>query len=151
LFFDASLVYFQAVAFSTAPTTITLPDLLTTKLPFYWRVRSLNAGGQYSLWSSVRSFHPSLPAPTLTHPDQWDVHVPPLATFSWNPVDEATSYILQVSINYDFKVLVINKTITTTSYTLSTPLGLNKEYEWRVKAVGTYPSPWSETRSIYVQ
>jgi hypothetical protein len=150
-FSDASLVYFQAVTSSTAPPTKSLPLPLTPNRTFSWRVRSVNASGQYSLWSSALSFHLSLPAPTLNLPDDGDYDISQRPTFSWNPVNEATSYILQVSYSDDFRSTVINKTITGSSYQLTSNLVAQEQYSWRVKAVGTYSSPWSEVRWFHVK
>jgi hypothetical protein len=151
-FSDTSLVFFGAAAPSIIPPSTSLPNLLTPNRTFFWRVRSLNSSSQYSLWSSALSFHTSLPAPVLIEPRQDEGSLPQRPTFSWAPVSEATGYVIQLT-QYDdtFPNTVINKTITTTTFTVPTDFPLGSYYYWRVKALGTYPGPWSEVREFTIK
>jgi Zn-dependent metalloprotease len=151
-FSGASLLYFGAAFPSMFPPSASLPDLLTPNRTIYWRVRSLNPSNQYSLWSSAFSFHTRLPAPILLEPRPDEGTLPQRPTFSWEAVSDATGYIIQLT-QYDptFPNTVINKTIKTTTFTVSSNFPLGSYYFWRVKALGTYPSPWSEVRRFTIK
>ena len=150
-FSDTSLVYFGAAASSINPPSTSLPYPLTPNRTFFWRVRSLNASGQYSLWSSALYFHLSLPAPALIEPHEAEFSLPQRPTFSWAAVSGATGYIIQLDTHDNFYSPVINKTISTTTYTVSADFPLGSQYYWRVKALGAYPSPWSEIREFFIK
>jgi len=59
--------------------------------------------------------------------------------FHWPAIPGAKSYTLQASTSTSFSSLVINKSITSTSYALSTALSSNKQIYWKVKTnTGSY-------------
>ena len=146
-FTDTSLVYYKQVSKDTsfyAP-----PAPLATNATYYWRVCSYNVLNQYSQWSAVRHFHTKVPAPQLNDPAGATALSTPVS-LSWKSVDKATSYIVQVSSSASFSSTVVNKSLTTLSYTTSS-LTKGKTYYWRVQAVAKYSSDWSEVRSFTVQ
>jgi hypothetical protein len=134
--------------FNSLVQDITINDLSISELPFttllnpnskyYWRVCAFNTDGQYSLWSSTRSFRTRLPAPSL-------LTVIPLTTrptFSWQAVDGATGYAIQVSTSYTYSSPILNTSTTGPTYTPTSDLPRNKTLYWRVYAKGTNPSNW---------
>lgn len=117
---------------------------------YYWRVRAFNTGAdgvggnaddQYSGWSAARSLRIAFAAPA-----NLNVIFNPRPTFSWDAVERATSYTLQVSKDMNFTLLVINRTIyaPALSYAHLYALAPGTTYYARVRANGSYgPSPWS--------
>src|SRR5690606_22208172 len=64
--------------------------------------------------------------------------------FDWTPVTGASNYTLQVSKEFDFSPLVLNKIVTTDSYTPTANLPAGVPLYWRVRANGAYgPSAYS--------
>jgi len=146
-FTDTSLVYYAQVSKDTP--SFAPPDPLAMNATYYWRVRAYNAANQYSLWSTVRYFHTKLAAPLLSDPGQALALSAPL-TLDWKSVARAASYIVELSSSASFSSPVVDKTVTTLSYTTGS-LTRGKVYYWRVLAKGTYSSDWSEVRSFTVQ
>ncbi len=125
---------------------------LTANTKFYWRVRAVNSDLEYSAWSISRYFRTALLPPTLVTPANLDVLSGPRPTFDWEDVIGASSYTIQVSRNFAFTQLVVNKTVTTSTYTPTTNLPLNVTLYWRVRTNGPNgPSLWSEARSFTLQ
>ncbi len=115
---------------------------------------------------------PDVPAPTLASPANGATNVSTTPTLSWNAVRAtsyesqgakdssspliavscATNYGLQVAKNSSFSTssIVVNQSgITSTSYTLASPLSNNTTYYWRVNGKNAgETSPWSEIRSF---
>jgi hypothetical protein len=140
-------VYYKQVSKDTS--IYAPPDPLGTNATYYWRVRSYNVLNQYSTWSAVRHFHTKVPAPQLSNPTGATALSSPVS-LNWKSVDKATSYIVQVSTSASFSSTVVNKSLTTLSYTTSS-LTKGKTYYWWVQAVAKYSSDWSEVRSFTVQ
>jgi uncharacterized protein (TIGR02145 family) len=116
---------------------------------YYWRVNATGPGGT-SGWSDDRYFTTSVSPPvppTLSSPSDGSIGVSTSPTLSWNSVNGASSYGLQVSTNSSFSSLVVSPSgITSTSYVLS---GLSEggTYYWRVNATGPGgTSGWSDDR-----
>ncbi len=75
---------------------------LDRNMNYYWRVRAVNAAGQYSQWSAVRTVRTTMPAPVLTSPTHESHEFVLKPTFTWEAVSGATSYSLQVALNNTF-------------------------------------------------
>ncbi|MCE1189264.1 MAG: S8 family serine peptidase [Ignavibacteria bacterium] len=110
-------------------TPTTLPGL--SKL--YWRVRSVNSGGN-SAWSVINTFS------TIIAPPDKPVHVSPVANaivptpvkFKWMKAANAATYRMQISTSVVMSTFVVNdSTITDTTYTTSA-LQDGKAYYWRM-------------------
>lgn len=81
---------------------------------------------------------------TLDQPADNAVDVDLSPTLVWVEKSNATDYIVQVSDDTNFTNLLANDTITTNSYTISTPLDVLTVYYWRVKATTNCgETPWS--------
>jgi M6 family metalloprotease-like protein len=123
------------------------PSDLTPNTKYYWRVRSYNTNGEYSIWSAVRSFRTAVISPTLVAPAD-TVLVPSLRpTFDWSDVSGASGYTLQISKNGTFTQLLSTVNITGAANSQSTStvnLPTNIPLYWRVRANGVNgPSLWS--------
>jgi hypothetical protein len=122
---------------------------LSANARFYWRARSFNTAGQYSLWSAVWSFRMALLPPALSSPA--DLAAPPALrpVFGWDAVSGAAGYRIQIARNPDFTGLVANLGTAAPTFTLPGDLPANTVLYWRVQASGANgPSLWSPARSL---
>lgn len=118
-------------------------DLVPGKL-YHWRVKAFNVNGVGSGWSSVRNFKTPLVQPVPLSPTENESLLTDRATFDWDVVPGATSYILQVSRVENFSTPLINATVNTTAYSMTKDLPQNKMLFWRVRAkTSSVVSPWS--------
>ena len=122
---------------------------LSNDTKYYWRVSSVNSGGESS-WSSVWNFTtiPAIPvSPTLISPANNATDVALGVTLNWGSVSGATSYHVEVSTASDFGSTVVDKTVETTLYSIEEGiLSEDTVYYWRVKAANVAgKSGWSET------
>ncbi len=73
--------------------------------------------------------------PALSSPANAALSQPPSPSFSWAGITGATSYTLEISTNASFTSIVANATgLTTTFHTITSSLGPNTQYYWRVTA-----------------
>ena len=122
----------------------------------YWRVKALNLEGQ-SEWSETWSFTPTretiIPTiPRLAYPSDSTQNMPQSITFNWQPVDGATRYHLQVSLEENF----IRRSADTEDVR-----GTNQRinglvptyiYYWRVRALNPAGyGQWSPTWRLVVE
>jgi hypothetical protein len=131
---------------------LTLSRLLATEYAYalapntryYWRVRAFNVVGEYSTWSAVRYFRTAIPPPTLSAPLAGDHPLHRRPTFDWDDVPGATGYVLQISKNSTFTLLVGSYGVTASTYTPAADLPANTLLFWRVLSRGLNgPSTWS--------
>ncbi|MBW2559602.1 MAG: hypothetical protein JRE40_01980 [Deltaproteobacteria bacterium] len=120
---------------------------------------ALDAGTQYwvqvratapvnSRWSDVITFFTD-PATMTISADMFgpaigatDVSITP--AFGWGAIEEADSYVIEVSDTADFSNIIETATVTEPVYQLQTTLDYSTNYFWRVKAVsGTSESNWA--------
>lgn len=110
---------------------------LSYNTTFYWRVRA-KKGNSNSNWSEARSFsvkEQDLPAPNLIQPQNLASNISLTPTLKWNKIDIATNYLLQVSRNSSFSILIVNElNIIDTTYSITNSLNPNSQYYWRVAA-----------------
>jgi len=124
---------------------------LQNSTQYYWRVRAKNSE-QTGDWTSGFNFTTIVAppqTPTLTSPANNSEDVATNVTVSWNTVQNATSYKLQIADNNGFtNPLVDVANITATEYQTS-GLGRSSEYFWRVRAVNAGgESAWSSVWSF---
>ncbi len=137
------------ITIDPAALTYTFPDDLESNKTWYWRVRSLNTDGEYSLWSTSRTFRTKMLPPVLSSPAEGAEVLTIRPTFTWSAVPGATNYTLQVASNAGFTLGL--KTFTTTSapgYTPTVDLPRSITLFWRVKANGANPSDYALHRSF---
>jgi len=131
-------------------STHTIAAALQSNKTYWWRVRSESAGGQYSLWSAVRTFRTRIDTPVLWAPVEGQVVTTARPTVIWSDVG-VTSYTLQVSTNSLFTTFVINLNTAETSFTPASNLPAQKVLQVRVRANGPNgPSAWSEVVSFII-
>ncbi len=135
-------------------TNFTVYDLPDDGTRFYWRVRAYSTLGGWGEWSNVRIFrNGELLPPTLKSPSGGQNMASGEVTFTWDPVEVASSYELWVCTSDQFMFVPFKREtdITETSVTLSGFENDGQTFWWRVKAVdesfSTYPpltSDWSD-------
>jgi len=127
-------------------TTLTPPALLHEK-SYFWRVKSVNRGGE-SAWSEASHFSTIVqapPVPELVSPDHFMFDVPTTASLAWNSVARARAYDVQVSRDPDFSGIEIDSAGIEILYLDYSGLEGNRSYYWRVRAVNKGgKSGWSE-------
>jgi len=143
--------------------TEVLPTL-TNYTQYYWRVKSVNVGGQ-SDWSATWNFKTlgNPYASTLYTPANDTVNQPVMGLlFKWSKpqerIETIQKYQFQLATDSSFTSLVRNDTtLTDTNYTIaSTELTHNKKHYWRVRASnqtgwGDWSAVWSfTTYDIYI-
>ncbi len=146
--FDSQLLTDTVVSVTSLST-----GPLVSGTTYYWRVNAENNLGS-SGWSSVWKFTTSVtqPAtPVLLTPANGTIDLPTTVVFTWNEVQGAVKYDLQVATASSFDSLAIDdSTIDADSYT-GKPLRPGTTYFWRVRAMvadGTWTAfsdPWSFT------
>ncbi len=124
---------------------------LTPNTKYYWRVQAIGSNGHTSNWTSARYFRAAMLPTTLISPD--NSTSPALTTlrptFSWNPVDDITTYTIQISTSSSFSSTLVNTKVSATSYKPTKNLSTNRKLYWRVRAEGSNgPSLWSPTFSF---
>jgi hypothetical protein len=133
-----------------------------TGLPYYWRVKAIDAAGNESEWSESSYFYIYPPqAPALLYPDL-DTTVAIPIFFNWQDITTLNSpvtYHLQISTDLGFSTLVLEEIgLDDSEYYLFEPeylpeTGEDVPYYWRVRTIDSVhnESQWSETRLFYVQ
>ena len=72
--------------------------------------------------------------PTLTAPLDAAIDIPDEPVFSWQAVDQAQTYMIEVATDVDFHNIVATKMAVGTSTMLDAPLNTLTQYFWRVSA-----------------
>jgi hypothetical protein len=122
----------------------TFPSALAANTVFYWRVRTANTLGQFSMWRTS-AFRTSLLPPTLLSPAYLEVPNNLRPLLDWNDVPGATGYGVEVSLYPDFSSKVITLAVTESQYQPQNDLPRNKVLYWRVRTHGTAISAWSNS------
>ena len=114
---------------------------------YYWRMR-LIADNIPGLWSEVYNFTTGLDSPTLIKPFNEAEKVNVSCEFSWQSVDQAEYYKLQIARDKNFDNIIHNlNNITETKQIVTLDSGTT--YYWHVKALYSGgEGGWSYTRSL---
>ena len=139
---------------------------------YYWRVQSYDStcngdfstGGSgwatYTFYTAIPATSDTTPSPRLPANGNYlfnnltndFTNYPPQPMFQWNPVINATGYVLQVSLSPSFNSTVVNVKLpyTTTSFSPKTDIPKNNTtYSWRVETLGgIYGNTWSDIWSF---
>ncbi len=124
----------------------------------YWRVQATDGSGNALTWSPTRVFLKKSPVPTLLEPTTTDPEtVPGYTAFTWNPLDYAASYDLEVYKDGDTQANTANRVVNAgsaqTALSISNPLPVSANpYVWRVRRVDAQGRPggwslWGRSRS----
>ena len=133
------------------PLTHTFAAALNPQTIYYWHVQSFD-GSTYSDWSATWVLYTAVPAPAnLSVPTDSNGYVDSLRpTFSWDSVDLADSYQIEVATDALFKHLVAN-VITKSGPPFLLPVTLPAlktslaPLSWQVRAHGLYGwSDWTD-------
>jgi hypothetical protein len=126
------------------PTSPLEPNTL-----YYWRVRAFNSIQEYTSWSTVFYFREAMLPPTLLSPAHKSDADNLRPEFSWQAVEGAVSYTIQIT---DYPTLIlptVNTTVTETTYIPIKDLPRNAPLYWRVRANGANgPSDWSTVWTV---
>ncbi|MDR3575115.1 MAG: choice-of-anchor Q domain-containing protein [Anaerolineaceae bacterium] len=128
---------------TTPDSSASITNGLIPNTTFYWRVRSFDTAGEYSLWTAVRYFRTAMSPPLPVTPPDNSTALAKRPTFTWGSVVGATGYNLQVSTNSNFSILTLNASTIRPTYTITKDLAYNQTFYWRVDARGVNPSAWS--------
>ncbi len=121
-------------------TTLRATSVSTTSLPsgvtYWWRVEAIDSAGA-SQWSAVWSFTTSgvqLSGPLLAFPADRASGLPTSVVLSWDKIEGATRFNVQVALDSSFSTFVTNdSSITATSVTIDS-LETSTSYYWHVRA-----------------
>jgi hypothetical protein len=128
---------FASPAIDLAVTgTSYMPTTALGDAKYYWRVQARNAAGSWGGWCTrwVVTVDTTPPArPTLLSPANGATITDSTPLFRWKAVSGAAKYTLQMDDNSNFASPIINRTLTTMSFTQPSAL-VDKRYYWRVRA-----------------
>lgn len=112
---------------------------------YYWRVRSLNAGG-WSAFTAPFNFRTGFPVPpVLLLPANYATNVPLNASLVWRRGAGADWYRVQLATSFDFTQVVRDTGGVLDTTIALPPLQQSTVYFWRVNATNALgTSPWSE-------
>lgn len=128
---------------------IVIGEKLNTNTKYFWRIQAYNnLTGERSFWSSTFNFttQDKLVKPILYTPNDGkikEIHKP---TFTWNAIQFAESYVIQISEDtYFFPNNTVSTTVNTNSFTPANYLKQSTNYYWRVKAINdANESEWAD-------
>ena len=118
----------------------------------YWQVRAKDADGQYGPWSAIHSLEVSWGAVSGLSPANGSATTDTIPTFSWNAVEGAAGYELQIAGSRAGVETAPATIVTGTSYTPTSALTNEQTHYWRVRAkdgAGQYGA-WSGVQSLGV-
>ncbi len=131
---------FSAIQQLIADTNVTSNKLTLSLNPgtYQWRIKGVNNGGStaYQTFNFVIDSTTNLTNQVVVpiSPVQGTVTKNKAIAFSWNPLNAATSYSIEVSLN-NVVVTYSLTNLTSYAYTFSTSAAANYTVSWRVKAL----------------
>ena len=129
---------FKTMVFESKVRTnyVKLTDGLREGTQYFWRVQSSKPWGA-SRWSDIGEFQVDSiklsPGPILTRPAPGVVLNSVAPMLVWDPVRDALSYHLQVSLRPDFNALLLDDTEVFGPQAALEPLSGGSTYYWRVR------------------
>ncbi|GAB5464950.1 MAG: hypothetical protein Kapaf2KO_03860 [Candidatus Kapaibacteriales bacterium] len=112
---------------------------------YYWRVKATKSGTE-SEWSDVFQFSTNTAPPVLIAPPNANTGVDLDTLFTWQPVDGAQGYQLQIDNDQGFPSPLHNSPVlNVTEYSTNTFLiAFSMRYNWRVRSINSGPNGGSE-------
>ena len=147
---EAGLASAQAVEVSG--TSYTPTTALTNNQTHYWRVRAKDGDGQHGAWSAINSLSLNWGAVSGLSPANGSATTDTTPTFSWNTVEGAAGYELQIAESRAGVETAPATSVTGTSYTPTSALTNLQTHYWRVRAKdgdGQYGA-WSGVQSLMI-
>ncbi len=160
---DSTFASTFVAAFPVTDTTRQV-NSLAAMTTYYWRVLGHNDSG-YGAWSTIWHFttgtstgssggtsgggggssssSQTLSTPVLSWPWNTATNQTLAPRFSWYPVTNASGYNVQVATDTGFVTKVVNTQVFYTN-TLTAQLAGNTTFYWRVQAIGSGTSSWSQ-------
>jgi hypothetical protein len=145
---------FKKMVFESKVRTnyVKLTEGLRKGTQYFWRVQSSKPWGA-SRWSDIGEFQVDSiklsPGPVLTCPAPGAVLNSVAPMLLWDPVRDALSYHLQVSLRDDFNALLLDDTEVFAPQAVLEPLSGGSTYYWRVRTYTTSGlTDWSPTFSF---
>lgn len=114
---------------------------------YYWRVMARKGGGQTSEWSATWDFTTSgsiLTAPAHELPLDGSIGQALLVNISWQAVDSADAYHLQVARDEQFQNMVLDQMGLTGLVHAVTGLDHEEDYWWRMRSGNTGTTAFSD-------
>ncbi|MFH1169396.1 MAG: hypothetical protein V1691_01750 [Chloroflexota bacterium] len=118
---------------------------------YYWRVRT--NGPIYSPYSEMRSFtiQPGTAlVPTILSPSNGNDTVSKMPSFSWSPVSGSTSYEFKLADNVYLNNAIVDTTVLSPAFALTSELEYGKVYYWAVRALAPVQGDWSAVSNFTV-
>jgi hypothetical protein len=145
--FNNSIIYDST---SIPATQLMLPSgILGGPFTYYWRVSSINAGGEggFSVVFHFTTVTGPPPPPILLVPVIGATCVSRFPLLDWQDTPGATGYRIQISTDASYTNLVVNTTTTASQYQVTGNVLLNNTmYYWHVSASNAGgPGPYSTT------
>ncbi len=134
---------------STSADTVLAFTGLTKGKKYYWRVKvesAIGAGLWSNVWSFITTTSPAKPQLMNATPI---LDEPGYATYTWNGVENADQYVIQVCADQTFTRLFRSGLTSDTVMTFSGH-SEGRKYYWRVQANNIAGSgPWSEVSDFF--
>ncbi len=132
---------------TVTPNSLSLTSYnLSYNTEYFWQIKAKD-GSNESNWSETNSFTTLLQSPQLYEPDDGSIDVILNPQFTWENINHATDYDLEISLENTFDEVIVSQTsIMGTSFDLPEDiLEGSTEYFWRVKSKnGPKFSEWSD-------
>ena len=141
-----TVIFSNALSDSTVTDTFKVISNLSYLTDYYWRVKAKNetGWGTFNNWSKFSTIIERPDTPSLFSPLNNSTNQPLTLPFVWLSSNRAEQYRFVVSKDSAFQSIVIDSTLTDTTF-IMTGLNYYTKYYWRIKAknIGG-ESVWSE-------
>lgn len=116
---------------------------------YFWRIFAFNSKGDSSDWSNIIQLQIRLATPAVLYPKDNAYNQDTVVSFSWNKVDSAVNYRLNISTDSSFAKVMIDTVVPSTQISLS-KFEHYKRYYWRMLALNRFLnfSDWTQTRTF---
>jgi len=137
----------STVAIAVGPDRSADTNQLVNWLPgktYYWRVKAVEPlNSSYSETRSIVIEPGAALVPNILSPTNGNESAKQMPSFSWSPVSGSTEYQFQLADNVGMTSPMVDSTVTTTGYAVTSALEYGKTYFWRVKALAPVVGNWS--------